>query len=90
MKKRPLLALINKIQDKYLLSIKFRKIWIRFIKLFIPSFYDPIHTKKVYELKKNGYVFLNPIKKDVINQIKKIAETNYLQDPWNMEKNMYV
>ena len=90
MKKRPLLALINKIQDKYLLSIKYRRIWIKFIKLFIPFFYDSNHTKNVELLQNNGFVVLNPIKKDIIHKIKKIAETNYLIDPWNMKNGCFL
>ena len=84
-KKKPLLAIINKIQDKILLKYKHRKIWIKFIKIFYPKFFDNKYKEDVTILNNNGYLILNKISPEICNQIKKIAEENYLYDPWNKE-----
>jgi len=85
MKRKPLIAIINKIQDKLLLKYKYRKLWIKFVKFFLDKFFDHNYKEDVSKLNKDGYLTLNEISPKITNQIKKIAEENYLYDPWNKE-----
>jgi hypothetical protein len=81
-RRRPLLAIINKIQDQYL-PHRFRKIWIRFIKIFLPKYIDKEQNNNVRQLLNNDYLILPQIDADIVGEIKNIAETNLLMDPWD-------
>lgn len=81
-RRRPILAILNKIQDKYL-PHRLRKAWISFIKIFLSKYIDPKQNNNVRKLFNNDYLILPPINSEIVDQIKNIAETNLLMDPWN-------
>lgn len=83
-KRRPILAIINKIQDKYL-PHRFRKIWINYIKIFLPKYFNREQSNNVKKLLNNNYLILPLINAEIVEKIKNIAETNLLNDPWNPE-----
>ena len=84
-RRRPILAIINKIQDQFILKNSYRKVWIKLIKKFLPNFYEKENIRKVKHLNNFGFIVLEPIKKEVIKNIREIAEKNYLS--WEINKN---
>jgi len=87
--RQPTLALINLIQDRYLLKYWQRSLLSSIIKMFIPKPEMHSNLDEASELKKLGYVSLPNIPVQSLAKIRAIAETCDLFDPWSEDFNTF-
>ena len=78
----PILAIINKIQDRYLFSPKGREYFFRFLSIFYPTYKSNSSHHKIDDLKKTGYLFFDDINVETINRLGSIIQNAVLEDPW--------
>lgn len=85
MKRSPLLAATNKLQDRYLLSYSSRNMLASLIKMFKGKPNGDLGSENARDLKRDGFVMLPELSYEDLSKILKIAMTGDLYDPWRSE-----